>query len=416
MTGKGRTGADPAVAIVGAGIGGLSAAAALRSHGIGCTVYEGAAELGELGAGLQLAPNATRLLAHWGLLEAVRAVGVSLVATVIRRWDDGRALAATRWQGPAGPTYGAPMLAVHRADLQRVLAGRLDTGVLRLGHRLAGLAPGPDGVTLRFEGGGQERAQVVVGADGIRSTVRAGSHPDRPVPCGQSILRALVPADEVPARFRQPYVQVWVGPGRHAVVYPVRGGRLVNVAATVPAAPSPAPVGESWSRTVDTGELLAAYRGWHGELGELFARLPGLQRFDLHDREPLDQWSEGAVTLLGDAAHPMLPFFAQGANQALEDAAGLAGALAVPGTPVPDALRDYQRRRMPRTAAVQWSARLQTDWLHLPDGAEQRHRDQGFAQPSPGRLGWLYAHDASRREAPATGSASLASEGQSWDD
>lgn len=380
----------PGIAVIGAGIGGLTLAAALARLGIGCRVFERAEQPAEAGAGVQLAPNAVRLLRRLGLSDSLRQHGVRPLSRDLLRWDDGRTLARTELGEECEKRFGAPYVTVHRADLHRALRD-LAGAVVRTGHRLTGLTEGPGAVELRFADGSEHRAELVVGADGIRSVVREHLAADAPVFSGRRIYRGLVPVERVP-ELAEPRVRVWLGPGRHCVCYPVSGGRLISFAATTGGTAHP---GESWTAIGDQDEVAAAYRDWHPAVTRLLGAGGGIGCWALHDREPLARWSSDTLTLLGDAAHPMLPFAAQGANQAVEDAFALAATLAMSRGDVPEALRRYQEQRIPRTQRLQQSARSTATDSHLPDGPLQRARDAELARGSAlDGLRWVYGHDA----------------------
>lgn len=380
----------PGIAVIGAGIGGLTLAAALARLGIGCRVFERAEQPAEAGAGVQLAPNAVRLLRRLGLSDSLRQHGVRPLSRDLLRWDDGRTLARTELGEECEKRFGAPYVTVHRADLHRALRD-LAGAVVRTGHRLTGLTEGPGAVELRFADGSEHRAELVVGADGIRSVVREHLAADAPVFSGRRIYRGLVPVERVP-ELAEPRVRVWLGPGRHCVCYPVSGGRLISFAATTGGTAHP---GESWTAIGDQDEVAAAYRDWHPAVTRLLGAGGGIGCWALHDREPLARWSSDTLTLLGDAAHPMLPFAAQGANQAVEDAFALAATLAMSRGDVPEALRRYQEQRIPRTQRLQQSARSTAIDSHLPDGPLQRARDAELARGSAlDGLRWVYGHDA----------------------
>ncbi|MCK1798564.1 FAD-dependent monooxygenase [Streptomyces sp. XM4193] len=389
------------IAVVGAGVGGLTLAAALTRAGVPCTVHEQADRLSEVGAGLQLAPNAVRLLHRLGLADALGRRAVRPLSRDIRRWDDDRLLSRTVLGAECEARYGAPYTTVHRADLHAALLAVAGDSV-RTGHRLSGLAQRPDGVVLRFADGTVEEADVVVGADGIRSTVRAELTRDAPEFSGQFIYRGLVPAEAVPGAADEPRVRIWLGPGRHCVCYPVSGGRSLSFAAT---APGDGRHEESWTGTAEPGEAVAAYRGWNSTVVSLLDAAGTVGRWALHDRPTLERWSTDRITVLGDAAHPMLPFASQGANQAIEDAMALAACLVRSGSDAPAAaLRRYASVRAPRTGLLQKSSRERTEAMHLPDGPRQRERDTGFAGTGGLREeAWLYGYDTLAAVARAAG-------------
>jgi salicylate hydroxylase len=373
------------VAVTGAGIAGLTVAAALTRARVPCAVFEQAPELGEVGAGIQLAPNAARLLHRLGLGPYLGRAAVRPVALEMRRWDDGRVLRRTELRDCAA-RFGAPYYAVHRAVLHRGLSDLLPAGTVRLGHRCTAVAERPDGVELRFADGSAHRAGVAVGADGIHSVFRASLAGDRPRFSGQYIYRGLV---SVP--LAEPTVTLWLGPGQHLVRYPIGPDGLVSFAATVPAATA-AP--ESWTAEGSVPELLRAYEGWHDDARGVLAAAGRVGRWALHDRDTLGRWGTGRTTLVGDAAHPMLPFLAQGANQAVEDAVVLANLLAAEGAA---GLGRYEDVRRGRTEEVHRISRRNAAMLHLPDGAEQRRRDEVLRDTEDLRhQAWLYGHDAER--------------------
>ena len=372
------------VLIVGAGVAGLALARFLRRRGIPSRIVEQASAFGEVGAGLQLAPNATRLLHRLGYEEALRDVAETLVSR--RVFDlDGTLLSETSLGRPSLERFGAPYYAVHRARLHELLAGPGDLEI-ELGDRVAGVKLVSDGAEVQFGSGRRSIHALVVGADGIRSSVRTALMRDQPAYSGQSMLRALVPADAVswpddpdgPAR-----VRVYAGPKQHLVAYPI-GGDLLNVVATLPRADW---VQESWAHEESSEVVREAYQGWAAPVQELLGAATTMQRWAVFERPPLAHWSTAHTTLIGDAAHPMLPFLAQGANQAIEDAAALAGCLwNVPAIPLADALAAYERLRIPRTLAVVERSR---DNVSATRQAPRSPAYDGLAA-----LDWLYGYDA----------------------
>jgi salicylate hydroxylase len=384
------------VAIVGGGIGGLSAAAFLRRAGVpDIHVYEQAPELREIGAGIQLAPNAGRLLARLGLGDALDACGTRLeVGWEMRRWQDGRVLSSMPLGAACEERFGAPYRVVHRAGLIEALRDLLPSDAVRLGRRCVLARQTRDGAELVFDDGTREHADVVVGADGIHSTVREAVVP--PVPAhfsGLAAYRCIVPAAAAPRLARCPVFTSWLGPGRHLVHYPLSPGGDVNVIAVVPAG---AWRSESWVAEGSTARFAAEFAGWDARLRVLISGASCVLLYALYDRQPLERWTAGNVTLLGDAAHPMLPFFAQGAGQAIEDAAVLAGCVAAAGTRgVGAALLHYEELRRERASSVQRLSRGRPARNHLADGDEQQRRDVELASADPiERDAWLYGHDA----------------------
>ena len=389
------------MALIGGGIGGLAAALFLRRAGVQATVYEQATQLRETGAGIVVPPNMVRLLAELGLADALRRVAVELdAAWEFRRWQDGRVLFVQAMGDACTELYGAPCFVAHRADLLALLQDALGPAPLRLDHRCTGVQPSGDVVHIHFEqrNGTSHTAQadVLIGADGIHSAVRKIVAPDVEARfSGLCAFRCLVPAEAAPPMALRPVQTLWLGPGQHLVHYPISAGRLVNIVAIVPAGDWQ---GESWTADGNVADLQRAFAGWdehEHRLQALLAAATETKRWALVDRTPLPRWTEGRVTLLGDAAHPMLPFFAQGAAQALEDAAVLADCLAgIAPAQAPQALQRYEARRRPRASQVQLMSRGREIRNHLPDGPEQVERDAAFAQGDPLRQSaWLYGHD-----------------------
>ncbi|MBQ1023709.1 FAD-dependent monooxygenase [Micromonospora sp. C95] len=381
------------VVIVGAGIAGLALAAALRRSGVDVVVYEQAPRLFEVGAGVQLAPNATRLLHRLGLAEQLRTVAVLPQTIEMRRWNDGELLRRTPLGESCRDRFGAPYYTLHRADLHACLLGLSPPEQIRLNARCIGVTQTADSAQLRFADAASVKADLVVGADGIRSVVRKHLAVDTPRYSGQTIYRGLVPADRVPHLVAEPAVRLWLGPDQHCVCYPVSSGQQVSFGATVPAVDWRE---ESWTARGTVGDLASRYQGWHPDVTRLIGAVDVVSRWALHDRESLDRLSHGRVVLIGDAAHPMLPFQAQGANQAIEDAAVLARCLeAASRDGLPAALRRYEQIRLPRTSRIQAESRAGAGTLHLADGTAQRLRDVAAGTSSGlDRHQWLFEYDA----------------------
>jgi salicylate hydroxylase len=354
--------------------------------------------LREVGAGIQLAPNATRLLHRLGLAGALATIGVKPEAIEHKRWEDGRILLRQPLGETCERTFGAPYYHLYRPDLLAVLSDALLPGIVRLGHRCVALAQDADAVTLTFDNGVTARSPLVIGADGIHSTIRALLlGPESPRFSGSIAYRGLVPAERLADLELPRYSNGWLGPQRHFVHYYVgRGGRLMNFVAIVPARDWRV---ESWSATGEVADALAEFDGWHPTVRAIIGAADRTHRWALYDREPLETWSVGRVTLLGDAAHAMLPFMAQGACQAVEDAVVLVRCLAAaaPGA-VPAALREYETIRKPRVSDVQRASWRNATTYHLPDGESQRARDSAWAAAAArgpySERGWLFAYDA----------------------
>ncbi|QQQ79555.1 FAD-dependent monooxygenase [Saccharothrix sp. 6-C] len=386
------------IAVVGGGIAGLATAVALRRVGLRAEVFEQTRHLREVGAGVQLAPQAVRLLRGWGLGGHLDKVSVHPEALEMRGWNDNRVIGRTTLGEECVDLYGAPYLTVHRADLHRGFLESVPEGTVHLGSRCVAVTERRDSVELRFEDGTTHTADLVVGADGIHSVVRNSLAVDEPRFSGQVIYRALIPSDRLPFLPAVPKVVLWLGPGQHAVCYPVSRGASLSVGFTVP---SPTGKAESWSAKGDVSEVVAAYAGWHEEVRAIAAAAEEVSQWALHDRDAIEHWSTDRITIVGDAAHPMLPFMAQGANQAIEDAAALAACLSADPDAPDAALRRYETARRERTALIQRRSRANSRVLHLEDGAEQRERDLVLrGQANLRDQAWLYGFQAEHELPP----------------
>ena len=344
------------VAIIGAGLGGLTAAIALAQRGIAPVVHEQAPALGEVGAGITISPNAGRVLDHLGLGPQVRALGVLPGTQHVRDLASGATIRTLERDAGLEARHGAPYRHLHRADLHGLLVRALldaAPGSIRLGQRLVAVTPEGG---LRFADGSTAEADVVIGADGVRSAVRDSLfETDAPTFTGQVAWRGLVPAEALPEPVRCEPPGIFIGPGRLVLRYPVRGGALANYAVFVETAGWEE---ESWSIPSTRAELLCHLEGACASVRALVDATPeaSLFKWALFAREPLGTWIAGRVTLLGDAAHAMLPFMGQGAATAIEDGMVLARALAA--FPPAEALARYEAARRERTAMVQLQSRL----------------------------------------------------------
>jgi len=391
----------PRAAIVGGGIGGVAAAAFLRRAGLPTVVYEQAPALSEVGAGLVLAPNAVRILRRLGVMDQLAGRAVPLeVGWEFRRWADGQVLSAEDLAGSCERLFGERTYTVHRADLLAAIASAVPAGTVQLGRRCAGVTVRGESAVLAFTDGTLAEADVVIGADGVHSAVRgAVTDPSPPRYSGICAFRAIVPADRAPGFTRRRAQTLWIGPGHHLVHYPVSGGAAVNLVAFAPAGDF---MVESWSATATVAEFLAEFAGWDKRLQDLIREAGTPGRWALLDRDPLGRWSRGPVTLLGDAAHPMFPFFAQGAAQAIEDAAVLACCLAQDPQAPARALRRYESLRIGRTTRLQQVSHARAHVNHLPDGPEQQARDRSLAAADPlAASAWIYAYDPEEADADA---------------
>ena len=360
------------VAVVGGGVGGLTAAVALLRAGADVTVLEQVSELQPVGASLQLGPNATRLLHDLDLLEPLRAVASRPQAVDLLRWDDGSLLLHAEHGDAAEAYFGTPQLDFFRPDLHRVLVAALPSGVLRLGVRV--VAADDDGVVL--EGGERVYADGVVAADGIRSPIRqqlVGR--EEPVFSGTVVYRGVIPRAAAADLHPDQTNRYWIGPYRHGVSYWISGGALLALNLGVQRADWSE---ESWTREVRAEEADAYLDGWDAALRERVRRCGRVLRGGVFVRQPIEHWTYGRVTLLGDAAHAMEPFQAQGAAQAVEDAYVLGACVAACEGDLGAAFGRYERIRMDRAVGLQDQAREAGFEFFLEDGPAQRERDERF--------------------------------------
>ena len=394
-----RVAPHPRIAIIGGGIGGLTLALALRQRGLAAEVFEQAVEMAEIGAAVALSANATRELRRLGLLDAVMAASTEPTELIYRSWRDGRRIAAhpvhhgLRYQ----ERFGAPYCGIHRADLQRVLSNALGGARLHLGHRLAAVEDRGGTVRLAFTNGRAYEADLVVGADGVRSVVRRFvTDGEGTAYSGTSAFRGIVPTAMLPSLPDPHAIQFWMGPGAHLLHYAIGGqGGDVNYFAVVEG-PRIWPCEGSSTAELKPGEALAAFKGWHPAVTEMIAAVEHTARWGLFVVPYLLRWHRGRAVLLGDAAHAMVPHHGQGANTTIEDAITLA-ALLVGAQPdgLDAVLRRYGSLRRARTRKIQRSSWMTNGLLHLPDGPELAERDEAMAQ-FPERFGWIHEFDALR--------------------
>jgi len=391
---------EPKRAIVaGAGVGGLSAALALSRAGFDARVYERAAALEEFGAGLQLTPNATRVLAKLGALDDVlEAATVPKAICVLRGSDD--LLLARLPLKDAERRWGAPYVALHRADLQKALvraAERHELIRFSLGSTVTGVSISDDRVTVNLTGSAAtaDEADLLIGADGLLSRVRdfvAASPDDRPASTGRIAFRATIPSHLVEDRWTEARVVMRLGPDAHLVHYPLRKGSIVNVVAVIDESWRGGDSGRPWDGVADRPAIDRAFAAWSRSTRRLLAAASNLRAWPLYRRLSLGSFTLGPIALVGDAAHPMVPFLAQGAAQAIEDAGALETALSqIPD--VREALASYSRARVRRATRVQSEALQQGRVYHLR-GAMALARDAAMRLLGPRRLGgrydWLY--------------------------
>jgi salicylate hydroxylase len=342
----------PNVVVVGGGIGGLFAANALIAHGLQVSVYEQAPSLGEVGAGVFLTPNSVRQLQRAGLGPAVEQRGAR-VGTESRYFrHDGTPIAPVQVTDSSGwnATFG-----MHRADLVEMLAAALPGEVVHTGHRCSGFEQSDNVARVSFSNGAVVEGDVVIAADGIHSELRQHvTPPSRPVFHGSVAYRGVIAHQRIPHWSTDSWL-MWLGKGRHFLTFPVRAGELINYVGFVPADQE---MKESWSAPGDPDVLRREFAGWDPRIGSLLSQVEATFRWTLYDREPLPTWTQGRLTLLGDAAHPMLPHLGQGANQSIEDGMALATILAHANqATAPAALLAYENLRRERVAQVQRGAR-----------------------------------------------------------
>lgn len=358
------------VLVVGAGLGGLAAAIALRDLGHRVSVFEQAPAIGEIGAGIMLTPNAVAALDALGAMDRVRALGVEPEEARSRHYQTGEMLGVRPVAGAYVGEHGRPMYNIHRADLHRALAAvlldeRADDVRLHLGHALSRVRASARSVEVTFTNGLTYQGDVLIGSDGIRSVVRRdGLGFDQPPRfTGMVAWRGLVPLDRLPEPLRSTSMTSWTSPDRHIIEYAV--GDLKNYVAM---AMQPGWEAEAWSTPSSVDEVLEHFPGWHDDITDILKATPqgGSYKYALFDRDPLDRWSEGRVTLLGDAAHATLPLMAQGAAMAFEDAVVLGRAFAAASS-VEAALKVYEDARRERTAWVQLKSRTALEYYHSTD-------------------------------------------------
>jgi 6-hydroxynicotinate 3-monooxygenase len=366
----------PSLAIIGAGMGGLAAAAALRRAGVDVTVYEQAQRFARLGAGIQIGCNAMKVLRAFGLEPLLRSGSFYPRSRNNKNYDTGAVRFDMIFGEAAEARYGAPYLLAHRGDLHAALTSVVAEGDLRLGHRLTSFEQLGDGsIRLRFANGATAEADALVAADGVHSLVKdALFGREEPNFTDRVAYRTVFPAALL-NRYPIEDCTKWWGPDRHIVIYYVKPDR--SEVYFVTSQPEPGFTVESWSAMGDVGELRKAFAEFHPQVQHVLASCPAVHKWALVDRDPLPRWCEGNVTLLGDACHPMTPYMAQGAAVAIEDAAVLSRCLAnVDRDGMAGAFRRFEATRKPRTSRIQFSSRTNT-WLRDPTDPD-----------------WVYGYDA----------------------
>jgi len=395
---------SPRVLVAGGGIGGLTAALALLRMGCDVEVFEQAPELKELGAGLQLAANGTRALYALGVGEELKALSCEAEGKEIRLWNSGETWKLHDLGKVSVELYGYPYLTVYRPDLLGVLeraVRREKPGAIHLGAKCVGFEQTSDSVTVRLEDGGAVEADALIGADGVHSRVRQGLFgPDKPEFTGVVAWRGIVPMEALPRHMARMVGSNWVGPGGHVVHYPLRGGKVMNFVGAQERSDWRV---ESWTARGTQEELRADYAGWHDDVHALIRNIPIPYKWALMVRAPMERWTIGRVSLLGDACHSMVPFLAQGANMAIEDGYILARALTESDADVPARLQTYERARRERTRrAVEGSAanieRFHNKALADPARAREYVSREWAGAPIAERYEWLFRYDVTREK------------------
>jgi salicylate hydroxylase len=387
------------ILIAGAGIGGLTAALALLKRGYDVQVCEQAPELREVGAGLQLSPNGLRALYQLGLGDALHAVASEPEGKEVRLWNTGQTWKLFDLGKTAVAQYGYPYFMIYRPDLHNVLADAvraIKADAIMLGAQCAGYAQTDAGVTLKLADGREVRGDVLIGADGVHSRIRGqlvGA--DKPSFSGMLAWRGVIPMERLPERLRRPVGTNWVGPGAHVIHYPLHGGALMNFVGIVERRDWQV---ESWTQKGTHDECHADFNGWHDDVHELIRNVDVPYKWALMVREPLQQWSSGRVTLLGDACHPTLPFLAQGAVMAIEDGYIVARCIEQYESDPALALKKYEAARIERTTTIvqrstENGRRFHNPALASPDGAAA-YVDREWAEAKVReRYDWLFRYN-----------------------
>lgn len=389
------------VLIAGGGIGGLAAAAALLQRGIDVEVYEQAPELKEVGAGIQISPNGNRVLDALGVFQRLKELSCDPVRKEFRLWNTGRPWPMLSLGKKVIEQYGYPYLTVYRPDLHQSLADRvreLKADAIHLGSGAVGCEQDENSVTLILRDGRRVQGDALIGADGVRSVIRTELWGKcDPEFSGMVAWRGLIPMNKLPESMRESVGTTWIGPGGHAVTYPLHRSEIMNFVATIE--------GKTWdvaegSAVGTVEECLQDFAGWNEEVQTLIKSSPTLIKWALMQRDPIPQWTKGRISLLGDAAHATLPFLAQGAVHSIEDGMVLSRCLEnVATADVAAALSRYEQARIERTSRMVRGATENTERFHSPELATEESAEnylgrEWSAAPIFERYDWLYRYDA----------------------
>lgn len=376
------------VAVIGGGIGGMTAAAALHQHGFEVAVYERASSLSEVGFGLQMGPNAVKVIRALGVLDEFAKLAVEPTGFTSITWNTAAFRYRNEWAGMK-QRFDAPYMMARRPDLHQLLISLLPESAIHLNMQCVSCMNTDRGATARFADGTEVEADVIIAADGIHSVIRKQLFGESPARFTNQICwRAMVPIEYAPTEVgpnnsvkltTNDYVG-WIGPSGHVICYPVSGGKYLNIFA---GRVSETWVDESWNVASNPDEMLQAYAGWNDALLNVFRRIDSCYKWGIYDREPLPNLVDGRIALLGDSAHPMMPTLAQGAAQSMEDGSAIARILAQHRDDPATGLQAYNRERQPRVERVQLQARDQFNNNRLP------------VAPPAIPVDWIYEHDAS---------------------